>query len=106
MTMTRNRQDLSVRRRSTAGRSFARSLARSFCVASAALLAGSMVVGCSDDEKPKPQLPRHANLGPKKVPPFMEGTVFQLVEVAGTEPQPVSGFGFVTHLAGTGDSTV
>ncbi len=57
--------------------------------------------GCaSDDTKPKP--PRYQSLGKRNVPAFMKGTVYEVANLENTNLYPVSGYGLVVGLAGTG----
>ena len=45
-------------------------------------------------------------IGPKKnVPPFMAGSIWERTEVSNADPFPISSYGLVGRLRGTGDST-
>jgi flagellar basal body P-ring protein FlgI len=71
-------------------------------IATIAALAAS---GCS---KKPPQTarsePRFPPLPPKEVPEYLKGAIVERVYVAQTAPKPVSGYGLVANLWGTGDS--
>jgi flagellar basal body P-ring protein FlgI len=74
--------------------------------ASSSLLLASLALlaGCTD---PPPKLsPRYPTLEPRVVPDYLQDTVLQYTDLAGTEPFPVSGYGLVVHLHGTGGSRV
>lgn len=81
-------------------------------IACALLLAGVFAtpflsVGCNSKPqrekvvvKPKyPVLPARTN-----VPPFMKGTIFEFADIQNKAPYPVSGFGMVVGLEGTGSN--
>ncbi len=72
-------------------------------LAVAAAAAGSLA-GCT--EQPKPQAPRYSALPVREVPDYMTDTVMQYTDMGGTEPFPVSGYGLVANLHGTGGSKV
>src|SRR5687768_18593302 len=78
-------------------------LLRLICLlAAAAIFAGT---GCA--RKPATTArsePRFPSLPPKDVPDYLKGTVIERVDVANTGPKPVSGYGLVANLWGTGDS--
>ena len=52
---------------------------------------------------PKPQSP-YVDLGPKDVPEFMKGTIWEQTDLSNSSPARVSGFGLVVNLDGTGDT--
>ena len=60
--------------------------------------------GCSEQEPPPPP-PRYEVLPLREVPPYFEGTILQYVDVMNTEPYPISSYGLVVGLAGTGDNS-
>ena len=64
----------------------------------------ALLSGCTD---PPPKLaPRYPTLEPRVVPDYLKDTILQYADLAGTEPAPVSGYGLVVHLHGTGGSRV
>ena len=67
-------------------------------------LAVALVVpGCRRTVAPAPPAARYQTLPPKAdVPPHLEGTVHQLVDVGGTRPLIASGYGLVVNLENTG----
>jgi len=71
-----------------------------------ATIAALLATGCA--KKPPPQTaksePRFPALTPKEVPEFLKGTITERVYIANTGPKPVSGYGLVANLWGTGDS--
>jgi hypothetical protein len=69
--------------------------------ASAFLLIG--LTSCAETPvKPKP--PRYPQIGKRSVPPFMEGTLYQVTNLENDQPFLVSGWGLVVNLDGTGGS--
>jgi flagellar basal body P-ring protein FlgI len=48
--------------------------------------------------------PQYPTLAPREVPDYLTDTVLQYADLSGTEPSPVSGYGLVTQLHGTGGS--
>jgi len=46
----------------------------------------------------------YQNLGPKKIPAYLKGSVYEMIELANYEPLNISAFGLVGQLRGTGDS--
>jgi flagellar basal body P-ring protein FlgI len=78
-----------------------------FHAAGAVVLAASVItgsIGC--DTAPPKVTPKYADLPEREVPDYLKGTIFQVADLTGTEPFPVSGYGLVTHLAGTGGCRV
>src|SRR5450432_629900 len=69
-----------------------------------ALVAG--VVGCGDNKPKGPTAlaPRYQNLPPRQVPDYLKDTVLERCELQNNQPYPVSGFGLVANLRGTGDT--
>jgi hypothetical protein len=59
--------------------------------------------GCNDDA-PKKVENRYPTLPHKAVPAFMKGTIYEFADLGGTDPFPISGFGLVANLNGTGGS--
>ena len=57
--------------------------------------------GCSMDP-PKPKPPQVVNLGLRRVPDFMKGTLYQTTNLENDSPFLVSGWGLVVNLNGTG----
>src|SRR5688572_27206888 len=79
------------------------SLLRAVC----ALLVSALAVTTGCSRKPPqtaPSQPRFPSLPPKNVPGYLKGTITERVDVANTGPFPVSGYGLVANLWGTGDS--
>ena len=71
-------------------------LALGACVATA---------GCSSNKKKPASVRRYHDLGPKKnLPPYLKGSVYELTELANHVPYPVSAYGLVGQLRGTGDT--
>ena len=67
------------------------------------LAAAAGVAGCSRTVEPEPPAARYATLDPRDdLPAFMGGTVLESVEVAGTQPQALAGYGLVVNLENTG----
>lgn len=54
---------------------------------------------CSEPDKPKYNKPpvMYPDLGPKKVPAFMQGSIYQYTETRGAQPAVVAGFGLVVN---------
>jgi hypothetical protein len=90
----------------TAARRVADRAARSAAICLALTLVLALgAVGCA--AKPKAsarQLGPYQNLGPKKVPAYLKGSVYEMVELANQEPLNISAFGLVGQLRGTGDT--
>lgn len=65
--------------------------------------------GCGSSHKPAAQSPvlasRYAELPARKVPDFLKDTILERCELYNAEPFNVSGFGLVTNLRKTGDTT-
>jgi hypothetical protein len=61
--------------------------------------------GCSQEAK-KPQIPqRYRTIGPRAdLPPFLKGSVYELTDLRNNVAFPVSSFGLVGQLRGTGSS--
>ncbi len=63
-------------------------------------------VGCSNKQKPELVLPsRYPQKEKREVPRVFEDSILQHVDLGGTEMAVISGYGLVTDLRGTGDST-
>ena len=79
--------------------------ARAFACLSLCLAAAVACTGCSQGKK-KPQIAaRYQDVGPKKqLPPYLKGSVFELTELANHVAYPVSAYGLVGSLRGTGDT--
>lgn len=72
-------------------------------IATAAML--PLLTGCQQKpEVAKKVEPRYPNVGRKKVPEFMAGTIYERVEVGNTDPFPVSGWGLMVNLDHTGNN--
>jgi flagellar basal body P-ring protein FlgI len=81
---------------------------KSFCsrVAVRLLLAACAMsfAGCTE---PAPKVTnRYPVLAPREVPDYLKDSILQYADMSGTEPFPISGYGLVTHLHGTGGSRV
>ncbi len=64
----------------------------------------TLLCGCTD---PPPKVTaRYPSLPLREVPDYLRDTVLQYTDLAGTEPFPISGYGLVVHLHGTGGSRV
>ena len=74
----------------------------SFYVALTLVCAGA-AVGCAS-RKPIARTSAHPNLGPKKVPAYLKGSVYELVELDNQRPLNASSFALVGQLHGTGDT--
>lgn len=61
------------------------------------------MVGCTTQEPPKATV-RYPTRPAKKVPDFMKGTIYEFTDLESSQPFPVSGWGLVVNLRGTGDS--
>jgi flagellar basal body P-ring protein FlgI len=61
--------------------------------------------GCTE---PAPKTtPKYATLGPRTdLPEYLNDTIMQYTDLGNTQPAPVSGYGIVVHLQGTGGSRV
>ncbi len=71
----------------------------------ALLLTLPLCPGCQRKaEVAKKAEPRYPNVGAKKVPDFMVGTIYERVEVGNVEPFPVSGWGLAVNLDHTGNN--
>lgn len=69
------------------------------------LVASVAMSGCAQKKKQPTFTRRYHDLGPKKnLPPYLKGSVFELTEVANHVPYPVSAYGLVGQLRGTGDT--
>lgn len=61
------------------------------------------IAGCNRTVDPTPPAPRYATLGPKEeFPEHLRGTIFELVDVGGTQPLSAAGYGLVVNLENTG----
>ena len=70
--------------------------------------AALVIAGCSGKPRvdPRKQIPsRYTALPQKKVPEVFKDTVYEKCDLINTEPFLVSGYGFVSNLNGTGDTT-
>ncbi len=69
-----------------------------------ALIGLALIAGCT--EQPQRQATRYPTLSPREVPPYLKDSILEYTDLSGNEPFPVSGYGLVTHLHGTGGSRV
>lgn len=69
-----------------------------------ALTASWSNTGCA--KKPKSQFTRrYHDIGPRKnLPPYLKGSVYELADLTNHVPYPVSSYGLVGQLRGTGDT--
>ena len=78
-----------------------------------ALFAAGVLIpaaGCApkaDTRRALDRIPQmYPDLGPKKnVPEFMRGSIWERTELSNADPFPISSYGLVGRLRGTGDST-
>jgi len=79
---------------------------RTLCVAAFYVVAGAMITGLTGctQAPAKPAPPRYTWIGKRDVPPFMNGTVYEVTNLQNTEPFLISGWGLVVNLGGTGGS--
>lgn len=65
--------------------------------------------GCSGNPRTKSKSPvlasKYQQLPAREVPDFLKGSLLELCELYNAQPFPVSSFGLVTNLRGTGDTT-
>jgi len=61
-----------------------------------------ILAGCQHVDPPKPVV-KYENLGPRKVPNFLKGTILERADLENTEPFGVSSYGLVANLRDTGD---
>src|SRR5207237_1489825 len=74
-------------------------------LAAGLIVASLAAAGCSTADKKPKITSRYLNLGPKSnVPPYLKGSVFELTELANQIPYPVSAYGLVGQLRGTGST--
>src|SRR5262245_35094333 len=66
-------------------------------------LASLSLPGCNTEE-PKKVAPRYITLPAKQVPDYLKDTILSYTDLGGTEPFPISGYGLVANLNGTGGS--
>jgi hypothetical protein len=92
----------------TAARRVANQPARCVFVSLSACLAialGLSAGGCAAKQKQSTShLGAYQNLGAKKIPAYLKGSVYEMVELANQEPLNISAFGLVGQLRGTGDT--
>src|SRR5687768_8495833 len=70
----------------------------------ALLLVIASAGGCTT-KAPKKITSPYQNVGPRKnLPPYLKGSVYELVELANSEPLTISSYGLVGQLRGTGDT--
>lgn len=71
------------------------------------LLAGAVALstlnGCATDP-PKKIAVRYPTLPKKQVPAYLRDTILEYTDLSGVDPTPVSGYGLVANLNGTGGS--
>lgn len=60
--------------------------------------------GCKSHKKPSEPKARYAALPDKQVPDFLKDTIFERTDLLETDPLPVSAYGVVSQLRGTGDN--
>ena len=69
--------------------------------------AGLLVLasGCKPSPPPPRPVARYQRMPLRKVPHFLERTIFQQTDLSGTDALNISSYGLIAHLRGTGDST-
>src|SRR5947209_17098098 len=84
-----------------------RAMTRLAALSTTAALALGVLSGCKlDTQKPTLPPPKYPNRGPDaNLPAYLRGTVKDLILVGNTGGFPVSSYGLVTGLRGTGDTT-
>jgi flagellar basal body P-ring protein FlgI len=82
----------------------ARHLHRCAAVVALAITMTFLFSGCS--EAPERTPPKYPTLADRDVPDYLKGTIYQIADMEGTDPFPISGYGLVAHLHGTGGSRV
>ncbi len=66
----------------------------------------TLLGGCEPTEKPPAvAAARYETLPPKEVPQVLKGTILAIVDAQGTDGSPISAYGLVVNLPGTGDTT-
>jgi hypothetical protein len=85
-----------------------RSCCLGLSLALALVVAGVTAAGCGkkDDRRTAKMPPsRYPDLGPKKgMPEYLKGIIYERVELENVTPYPVSAYGLIGRLRGTGDS--
>lgn len=83
-------------------------LGRLLAQLSAVCLTTALIGGCGGDgsRKPEPAKPRYTDRGLKAVPAYLKDTILERADLENTAPFPVSGYGLVSGLRGTGENTV
>ncbi len=69
-------------------------------------MAWAFVPGCSHTDPPKKVTVRYPTLPKKSVPDYLQDTVISYTDLTGTDSFPVSGYGLVANLNGTGGGRV
>src|SRR3954469_20167056 len=82
-----------------------RTLAALCLAIGAGVVLTTTLTGCSERKAPKPVV-RYATLPAKQVPAFLKNTIFERVDLVDAQPLPLSGYGVVARLKGTGDNKV
>lgn len=75
------------------------------CAAGVAL---ALSAGCSDESnRPSTTMPvsRYQSQGLRKVPEYLQGTIYERADMWETSPYAISGYGLVAGLRGTGDNS-
>lgn len=87
-------------------RRFAASLSRALFRSLSVGLVGVLVAGGCGKKSAPPPPPgsRYPVLPPKEVPEYLKGSILQAVDVVAINPMPVSTYGLVADLNGTGDT--
>ena len=76
--------------------------------AALALLAAMLVAGCNDNMliQPTTQPQAFADQGYKPgLPAYLRGTIYERTDVTNIDPFPLTGYGVVVNLQGTGDNS-
>jgi hypothetical protein len=80
-----------------------RTLSKILGALSVAAGAAALSTGCIEKKAPAPMV-RYQTLPPKQVPAFLKDTVLERVNLVDSQPLPLSGYGIVSRLKGTGDN--
>ena len=81
------------------------SKASGFCIL--AVVALITFGGCGEDKRPSTTQPiaRYQSLGPRNVPDYLKGTIYEKANMQDMRPFTVNGFGLVGQLRGSGDNS-
>jgi hypothetical protein len=74
------------------------------CLLMPSLLTLCALAGCGHQQQPIVLAPRYQSLPPRVVPEYLKNTILERCELQNNQPFPISGFGLVANLRGTGDT--